>query len=506
MDEPVQSRVTRVELFEDRAAVVRELTLPTPPGRYTLRLGPLSPLVRETSLAVDDSPAFLVEDLRVHRRLRRQAEADTALAASLEAERAEADRAAREADDARRRAEEAGGRAEHIARAARAWTPHALLGAEDPAAWIAQIRALSDAVLAERLREVELRQAAYAQRQEAEWARRRLSAARQGSSRWEATVQLQVLVREPATLKLRYTIPCAVWRPVHRAELVGDAVRWELGAMAWNATGEDWTGVVLVCSTARPGDNPAPPQLTEDTIYSAKRQREVVVEAREEAIHLAREGGAKASTEALGVDDGGEARTFTAIQPVDLRSDGRPIHVALDRFTSPAQTSWLGLPERGGAVVLRSRQKNAGSRPILAGPVVLVRGSGVVGRGKVGFVPPGEPFAMGWGNHDGVRLSRRLDHKVDTTLFTGKQTHDFTVTLRATNLSDEAVEVELRERLPVSELKEVKVNPPKATPALTSGPDEDGFCTWKVKLEPRVTLPLELVYQVVASSNIQLPW
>lgn len=506
MDETVQSRVSRVELFEDRAAVLREITLPTQPGRYTLRLGPISPLARESSLAVDDSAAFIVEDLRVHRRLLHQADADQALAAVLEDERADADRAAREAEDARNQAEEAGDRALKIVRTARAWTPHTLLSAEDPAPWIAQVRAMSEAALTERLREVELRQTAYAQRQEAEWARRRLSVARQGSNRWEATVQIQVLVREPGVLKLRYTIPCAVWRPVHRAELVGEELRWELGAMAWNATGEDWRGVTLVCSTARPGDNPTPPQLTEETLSSQKRAKEVVVEAREEEIHVAREGGAKVSSEVLGVDDGGEARSFTALQPVDLPSDGRPVHVTLDRWSSPARRSWLGLPERSGAVVLRSNQNNAGSRPILAGPVVLVRDSGVVGRGKVGFVPPGEPFALGWGNHDGVRLSRRQDQKVDTTLITGKQTHDFTVTLRATNLSDEAVSVELRERLPVSELKEVKVQPPKATPALSSGPDEDGFCTWKLNLEPRSTLALELSYQVIAASNIQLPW
>ena len=506
MDKTTPSRVTRVELFEDRAAVLRELTLPTEPGRYTLWLGPISPLARESTLAVDDSPAFIVEDLRVHRRLLHQAEADEAQAAALEEERARAALAAREAEDARSLAEEAGDRALRVLQVARAWTPHTLLSAEDPAPWVSQVRAMSEAALAARLQEVELRQAAYAQRQEAEWATRRLSAARQGKSRWEATVQVQVLVREPAVLKLRYTIPCAVWRPVHRAELGGDTLRWELGAMAWNASGEDWSGVTLVCSTARPGDNPSPPQLTEDTLSSQRRAKEVVVEAREEEIHVAREGGAKVSNEALGVDDGGEARSFTALQPVDLPSNGRPVHVTLDRWSSPARRSWLGLPERSGAVVLRSNQHNAGTRPILAGPVVLVRDSGVVGRGKVGFVPPGEPFALGWGNHDGVRLSRRQDQKVDTTLITGKQTHDFTVTLRATNLSDEAVSVELRERIPVSELKELKVQPPKATPALSAGPDDDGFCTWRLSLEPRSTQTLELSYQVIAASNIQLPW
>ena len=49
-------------------------------------------------------------------------------------------------------------------------------------------------------------------------------------------------------------MPCALWRPAYRATLAADrdSVPLETDAFVWQDTGEDWDGVRLSLSTARP--------------------------------------------------------------------------------------------------------------------------------------------------------------------------------------------------------------------------------------------------------------
>jgi uncharacterized protein (TIGR02231 family) len=495
-----------VELFEDRASVTRRVALPGP-GRHVVAIEGISPLVSEHAL---EFAGAVVEEAWVARERISRADADPTLARDLEAICEALRRPARAAEDAARRAEERVARLSTAERSTLAWLPRGLAG-DAAEAWLDALRVLGDgrveAVQAslDRQLDVELR------REELRQAEARLDEARVGTATWRARLGLRILVGAGQTeLRVRYTIPCALWRPLHRAVLrppeAGGPwrVAWEVGAMAWNATGEDWTRVALVCSTARPGGFATPPVLTDDLVHPRKREREVVVEAREEVVQVARDGeAAPRATELPGVDDGGEPRTFTAPAPVDLPSDGNPVHVRLEDWESDAQVGWLAHPERSSQFVLRSRQVNLGSRPLLAGPVELLRagdgGQHAVGRGRVGLVPSGEPFALGWGSHDAVRVTRRADHKADRSLVRGYQTHRFAVTLRVAHLGDEPVTVELRERIPVSEIADVRVTASEVA-------DADGLCTWRLDLAPRATRTLVLNYTVEAPASVRLPW
>lgn len=499
----IDAPVARVDLFEDRATVCRRITFDEP-GRRTVVLEGLSALIRERAVACTGA-GLVVEDVTVERRMVEEKQADDARAAELaDALEAAAHRLERHRA-AHHRAGQQHERAVEARDAAREWTPRALAERDDHAAWFESLRAVEDAVVHAAVRVAEAARAVEVQSAEVDALRARLREARVGRSVLRARLVLQVLVEEPGVLTVRYTLPCALWRPMHRAELDGERLRWHVGAMAWNATGEDWSGVQLVCSTARPGDHASPPSLVDDVVSTRRRDREVVIEAREETISEARVG-ATVSASDVGVDDGGEARTFTAPAPVDLPSDGRPVRIALERWEDDATSVWLGHPERASEVVLRSTQRNRGTRPLLAGPVELVRDGIAVGRGEVGLVTPGEAFHLGWGSHDGLRVVRRRDHETERSRISGHQTHRFKVELKVTHLGDAPVRFTLAERLPVSEVKEVSVGRPSAEPALSTGPDPDGFCSWSLTLKPGAVERLTLTYTVEAPSRVRLPF
>lgn len=502
--EAVPGAVAEVTLHEDRATVTR--TFEVRAGRQRVVLGPLSPLVSERRLSLP-AGAWTVEDARVVREAvpRRLAdpEAHRAAAEALDAAEQRATAAGRAAD----RAREAVSRAEAALEAALEATPRALVEDGDPARWVGAVAALAERRAAAAVRVVEAEAEAAVAREERDRRRGDLEALRSGAPVWRAWLVLQGVAPAAARAEVRYTIPCAVWRPSHAAAVDTGASRlsWALRAVCWNATGEDWRGVVLTCSTARPGDRGLPPALTDDVVRARRRSAEIVVEAREEVVQVARAAGARRSAELPGVDDGGEPRVYRAEAPVDLPSTGLPVVVPLDRFGADVALSWVAAPELGGVAVRRCVSRNAGPRPLLAGPVELTRDGAWVGRGRIDLIAPGEPIVVGLGSHDGLRIARRVDQKVETSVLTGRQQRTVTVEIRVSHLGDGACRLRVDERIPVSELREVTVSAPRAEPALDGPVDRDGLVRWTLELFPGDARTLRLEYALDAAAQVQLP-
>ncbi|HHO53186.1 MAG TPA: mucoidy inhibitor MuiA family protein [Deltaproteobacteria bacterium] len=508
MDEALlHAPVIRVELFEDRAAVTRSLTLPAP-GRHRLRIGPLTPLVSEQTVMFPGGTQATLEEARVERIRTTRTEADPASILSLEQAWQTAQERAEASSAGLRRAEEAAARGLAALELALGASARGLALGE-PEGWIQVVDELTDHLREARIEVAKQRITARLRGEEADRLSQRLAAARIGRPVCHAILHLSVLAEAAGRLLIRYVVPCAVWRPAHRAVLTSSPeprVSWELQAVCWNATGEDWEDVELICSTARPGELADPPQLCDDVLSTRRRSSAVVVEARDEIVEVARERQGRRSSGLPGVDDGGEPRTFSASERAVLPSDGRPLTVTLERWQSDASVEWLALPERAGAAILRTVQHNAGPRPLLAGPVQLSRDGTVIGRGRIALVPPGEPFPLGWGSHDGLRISRREEHEIDRRRLSGRQLHTFARTIRVSHLGAEPCTLTIRERVPTGEIKEVRVGSIEADPVLSAGPDPDGFCRWSLELSPGQTRILTLRYTIDAASNVVLPF
>src|SRR5262249_20681054 len=139
--------------------------------------------------------------------------------------------------------------------------------------------------------------------------------------------------------------------------------------------------------------------------------------------------------------------------------------------------------------------------PPPAGPVRAAGGASVVGRGKPGFVGAGEPFELGFGADDGVRVRRRVDEKRETGM-TGTLKVTRTVHLYLSNLGGPARRVVVVERVPVSELEDVTVKVVQGGGAVLD--DKDGFARFEVDIAGSGTQELTLTYRVEAKSNVRL--
>ncbi|HEY4245051.1 MAG TPA: mucoidy inhibitor MuiA family protein [Kofleriaceae bacterium] len=305
-------------------------------------------------------------------------------------------------------------------------------------------------------------------------------------------------------LEVMYVVPGAAWRPYHRAQLdvAAKSVEWQATACVWQATGEDWTDVELVCSLERASLGVEPPELADDELATRRREERVVVEAREQEHETTSLGGGP--PEVPGIDDGGLGLVLTAPRAT-VRADGSPHRVPVGGFTAPAQISLVAIPLRSPWVHVRAKLANAGTTPLLAGPVDLMMASGYVGRAEVELVAPGETFALGFGPESDVRAHRTETTERDEAGLLGSwDTRTTRVVVRLSNLGRATRTVQVTERVPISEIEQVEVVTSSPTAMKLAGEtqvtaraiDDRGIVTWDVELPPGGGRAVALEYKV----------
>lgn len=518
---PRNTRAVRVTLFEDRAEVLRKASFSAKSGVFTETCAGISMLVDDgTVQAHVVAGSARVLSVRVLRRMHLEKALGREEIEALE--KAYQDGRARiiKADQAIERTQRI---LQHHYQFSDQWIKSVALGPKNGAdakviqeyrdAWRAVDEAASKTL-------VELDKAR-AERLQAERdmkaANRRLVEGQIESPRYEALVEVEIEAKEAGeiTVEFSYRLPCALWRPEHLARLVQEKPESKDGkieivtyAVAWQNTGESWNDIEVRFSTARPAKEASPPLLSDDLLQSRRKtdeeRRQVVIEAREQNIGMAGlDHGAREVAEMPGVDDGGEPLHYTGKEKVTLPSNGRPFRVEIGRTNVNADVTRVLMASRSPAAHLRATATLSGSGPLLAGPVRLARGASMVGRAKMDFVGKGEPFELGFGPDDGIRVRRKEDEERDTQVLTGSQRIRRKVSLFLSNLSGSSRNVLVNERIPVSEIDEVEIQ--LLDPGGFKLDAKDGFLKTVVEIAPRATKIMKFSYEVRAGSKVVLP-
>jgi uncharacterized protein (TIGR02231 family) len=521
----VELPVVTVTVLEDRAHVIRRGGLALAAAGERVRVERIAPVASDKTLAVAvvEGSGVKVVDARIRRRavvrLREpDAEEPVDRRAEREALERERDELLQTIDGQRAEREVAARQGAALERAAAL----ALAELAEDVGWGVEV----EATWAERLDELGREQRSLGRGQaelDRELERLEAALARLGERiagldgpAEEERADLEIDLVGPAgagcVLRVDYAVPGACWRPCHTARLSEDAgssgraaqVELDTDACVWQNTGEDWREVELVLSTERSSLGIEPPHLGSDVLRAVKRSDQVVVETREQEIDTSGLGlgseatAARAVTAELpGIDDAGQVLTWRAPERASIPTDGRPYRVRLGSFRAEAEVELVGFPELSHSVLLKSTQENRSAGPLLAGPVDLLRASGLCGRTSIRYVAPGERFELGWGPDADLRVSREveaLDEK--SRMLSSWSVRRTLVRIKISNLGGEGKRLTVTERLPVSEIEKVRVS---IDPERVTGrrrPDENGFLHWAVALEPFGHDELELVWEL----------
>jgi uncharacterized protein (TIGR02231 family) len=505
-----------VLVLEDRAQVTRALELELSAGQHRLAVGPVTPLAADRSLRCRVRPATggaatgRLLDLRLEREYRvrsRRPEREREITAALDRLEDDYNEVLDEARTLFHQRELVQGACNRLARQLQ---DRLAVGPPD-AGWPRQLEQLFSR--RESL-ERELLQFQWAQDDRLARLARLLEERAQALEpvpEYAAQLLTTVELERDGSYRLEwdYQVPCALWRPAYTARLEqgGAAVRWTSAGTVWQRTGEDWRGVRLSLSTARPTLGADLPLLSDDVLKArdkSRREREVVeVSSRDEQIAVTSSVPEERRTDTPpGLDDGGEARTFTAPERVDVPSDGCPHRVPFESWEAEAEAAEVCMPERRGFVFLRTLQDNPSRLPLLAGPVALVREGGFVGRSQIGYVAPGEQFALSWGSEDSLVVQRHVTREQSRTPVRRHRRDRFTVEVYLANHSGVPRELQLVERIPVSEIESVTVELDPQQTTAGHQMDAQGLVRWQLALEPGAEQQVQLSFRVSRPSNV----
>ena len=327
-------------------------------------------------------------------------------------------------------------------------------------------------------------------------------------------------------MALTYLLPGATWEPLHELRAAADAKPVALASFAvvTQTTGEDWDGAAIALSTQHTTDRLQVPELEallvgsgrtvsrlvqrqSDSFQQAKQvydqgnmlwndlnnpdaevqkayrynkscQQDIQVRA-QEVFQKLQQRGTTAHFQAQGVQT--------------IRTDGRSVRLPIGVLSLEARHRIVAAPEVSLNAARTIDLSNTGSQPLLPGKVALYLEGNFLGTTEVDFTAQGESFAMFLGVVDSLKLSRELDRKRSTLERNGSRTRmQLSFLVSAENLSGQTVSLQLTDRIPVSEIVDVRIRNLKILPECL--PDEKGLLHWDVALAGKEAKKFRIEY------------
>jgi uncharacterized protein (TIGR02231 family) len=353
-----------------------------------------------------------------------------------------------------------------------------------------------------------------------------------GRSVKHITVRLTAANPGHLELALNYTVPEASWSPSYDARVLSTDRAVQLGyfGVVHQRTGEDWNNVDLTLSTARPSLGGAPPQLfpwTVDVVdVEAKKEAMEELERGANARQRAELGAAlnmQRFTDNVGgmsnapapekvydadfaqatLDAQATSASFKIPVASTVPSDNSPQKVPITSVRLADAPEYLAIPKQLAAAFLTAKVTNSSDFPLLAGAMNVFLDDTFVAASSLRTVMPGEKFDLALGVDDAITIKHKLNNRFaeDTGLISkGKRvTYDYTLTVQNNKKTFERVV--LLDQVPVSRNEKIVVTM-LAPDAADVKPDADGTLKWTLDLKPGEKRELPLKFSIERPAEV----
>ena len=347
------------------------------------------------------------------------------------------------------------------------------------------------------------------------------------------TVTVRVAAASAGSLDvaLSYTVPGASWVPNYDARLASAerTVQLDYFGLVRQATGEDWKDVMLTLSTARPSLGGAAPVLNvwNLDIFSpiALRQKEEMERRDQYAMRKAAApaavnmqtmttGGAvlseadelkDAAYTSATIESGATSASFKIAVSSNVPSDNSPQKVPITSASLKATPEYLTVPKRQAAAFLTSKVVNSSDFPFLAGAMNVFLDGTFVATSALRTVMSGEKFDLSLGVDDGISIKHKRVNKFteDTGLTnSGKRiTYEYLITVQNNKKTAERVIVADQVPLSRNEKIVVKLLSPDAKDVK---PTDEGTLKWSLDLKPGEKRELTVKFTVEYANDVNV--
>jgi uncharacterized protein (TIGR02231 family) len=325
-------------------------------------------------------------------------------------------------------------------------------------------------------------------------------------------------------LEVSYVVMRARWTPLYdlRVNTTNNQINLNYLAEVNQNTGEDWTGVALTLSTAKPGLGTLPPKLEPwyiDVLYPQRSRskgrsqkaeleqpRSVSSDYDVDVNDMFFEGvpGAtpdmalapiQAETATAKVSREGGTVSFQVGGNTNIPSDGTPHKVTIFSENYPFKPEYIAVPRLVTFAYLQALVVNPlTGATLLPGKANIFRDNTFVGTVQLENVSPGQEYKVNLGIDERLKIERELvERQVDKKLIGQQRRMSYAYRLNVTNLHQVQVHLTLQEQLPVSRNEQIKVRLTLTNPKIVAG--EMGLLEWIMSLPPQAKQ--ELYYQFV---------
>ncbi len=333
-----------------------------------------------------------------------------------------------------------------------------------------------------------------------------------GRERYTAVVEVEVTQAGDLVADLTYVVSGAGWRPLYDVRLTQltdqathqPAETLEVGYLAQvtQRTGEDWPDVALTLSTARPALAETLPELDPwyiGPVYAqerraAPRMMKMAAPAVSPAVDRdmmlvgAGTGAEVAEVEAevvmATVKTGGFAVTYQVPGTVAVPADGAPHKVAVACFELTPELDYVTAPKLVEAAYRRARVTNDSPYTLLPGPANLFAGDEFIGTTELELTAPSGELELYLGTDDRVRVERELKRReVDKKLLGDRRRLRYGYEITLENLLPIEGKITLHDQIPVPRHEDIKVKLESAEPRQVEQ-KELNLLEWELTLAP----------------------
>ena len=342
-------------------------------------------------------------------------------------------------------------------------------------------------------------------------------------------VRVNVESKTPAEAEvtLQYQIYGASWQPLYEARLDSDkkkVVISQYGNIS-QRTGEDWTGVALTLSTAFPSVNMAPPQLHPRWLDLASPiQQDRVYRSKSMKMEMSR-GAGMANFAAAPTYDGAmvnvagdmpmaeadvavavtSATEFSGVFEIkgasNVPADGAEYRFTVGDYTSEAEIRAETTPAQDASAYLISTLTFKGELPLLPGKLALYRDGAFIGNSFLDLLRPNEKLHLSFGQDDKIRVKFTSlgGEKSEGGVIIRDAKKDALSRMEIQNLHNQPIKIAVYDLLPIARNSDisVKILKDKTTPGYISEPNNKvGVIMWESIYNPKEKKTIDFGYSV----------
>jgi uncharacterized protein (TIGR02231 family) len=302
-----------------------------------------------------------------------------------------------------------------------------------------------------------------------------------------------------ARMNLGYLAENVFWEPFY--EVKGNKLTEPLDitfkAKVRQDTGLDWKGVKLSLINARSSRNNEAPVMNPWFLNSYKNEERMSngysdrkdtlrTQQIEEVVMVGY--GIKINENQLNV-------SFDADIPYDILSNNEDHFINLKQIKIPAEYKYYTVPKYSTTAYLVADIKDFNKYNLISGSASVIFENMYVGETKINPNQTDDKMSITLGDDKKISIRKEMvNDKASEKLFSSYQEKTVTYDLIVRNNKKEAINIDIRDQIPLSKDESVKIELLQSDNAELN--KEKGFLTWNVKILPSETKKLRVSYKV----------